>query len=92
LTVIGDGDRAMTFARGEGEYADSPLPDLTVLDVSLPKDDGMQVLQAIRETKRFANMPVVIVSSSPSPPASLKEEYSQVTRYIRKPPDLDDFL
>ena len=73
LTVIEDGGRAIAFVRGEGEYAGSPVPDLVVLDLSLPKNDGIQVLEAIRATKRFANVPVVITSSSPSPPARLKD-------------------
>ena len=92
LTVIEDGGRAIAFVRGEGEYANSPVPDLAVLDLSLPKNDGIQVLEAIRATKRFANVPVVITSSSPAPPARLKEEHLQVARYIMKPPDLEDFL
>jgi CheY-like chemotaxis protein len=92
LTVIEDGARAMAFVRGEGEYASSLVPDLVVLDVSLPKNDGIQVLEAIRSTERFASVPVVITSSSPSPPDRLKEEHLQVARYIMKPPDLEDFL
>ena len=59
LTVIEDGGRAISFARDEGEYAGSPVPDLFVLDLSLPKNDGIQVLEAIRAKKRFANVPVV---------------------------------
>ena len=92
LTVIEDGSTAIAFVRGEGEYAGSPVPDLAVLDLSLPKNDGIQVLEAIRATKRFANVPVVITSSSPSPPARLKDEHLQVVRYVMKPPDLEDFL
>ena len=92
LTVIEDGGRAIASVRGEGEYAGSRVPDLVVLDLSLPKHDGIQVLEAIRATKRFANVPVVITSSSRSPPARLKDEHLQVVRYIMKPPDLEDFL
>ena len=92
LTVIEDGGRAISFARDEGEYAGSPVPDLFVLDLSLPKNDGIQVLEAIRAKKRFANVPVVITSSSASPPARLNDEHLQVVRYIMKPPDLEDFL
>jgi chemotaxis family two-component system response regulator Rcp1 len=92
LMVIEDGAGAMAFVRGEGKYAGNPVPDLAVLDLSMPKNDGIQVLEAIREAKRFANMPVVVTSSSPSPPARLKEEHLQFARYIMKPPDLEEFL
>ena len=73
-------------------YAGRHVPDLVVLDVSLPKNDGIQVLEAIRAIQIFANVPVVITSSSPSPPARLSQEYLHVARYIMKPPDLEDFL
>ncbi len=92
LTVIEDGGRAMAFVRGEGEYALSPVPDLAVLDLSLPMNDGIQIMEAMRATKRLASVPVVITSSSPSPPARLKDRHLQVVRYIMKPPDLEDFL
>jgi CheY-like chemotaxis protein len=91
LMVIEDGGGAIAFVRSESEYG-SPVPDLVVLDLSLPKNDGIQVLEAIRATERFANVPAVVTSSSPSPPARLNDEHLQVVRYIMKPPDLEDFL
>jgi len=92
LTVIEDGARAIAFVQGEGKYAGSPVPDLAVLDLSLPRQDGIKVLEAMRATERFVNLPVVIMSSSSSPPAHLQQERLRVARYIMKPPDLDDFL
>ena len=92
LTVLEDGASAIGFVRGDEKYGESPVPDLAVLDLSLPKNDGVQVLEAIRASHRFAHIPVVVTSSSPSPPARLKQEHLQVARYIMKPPDLEDFL
>ena len=92
LTVIEDGGRAMAFVHGEGEFSGEPVPDLAVLDISLPKNDGIQVLEAIRSDERFADMPVIVTSSSPQPPARLKEEILRVARYIPKPADLEGFL
>lgn len=92
LTVIGDGGQAVAFVRGEGEHSGRPVPDLAVLDLSLPKNDGIQVLEAIRADERFADMPVVVTSSSAKPPARLKEEHLRVARYITKPPELEGFL
>jgi CheY-like chemotaxis protein len=91
LTVFEDGGAAMAFIRGEHQYAASPVPDIALLDLSLPKNDGLQVLEALRRSERFANMPVIIASSSARPPAPLPESL-RVTRYIMKPPDLEDFL
>jgi CheY-like chemotaxis protein len=53
LTVIEDGGSGMAFVRGEGEYADIPVPDLAVIDLSLPKNDGIQILEAFRATDRW---------------------------------------
>ena len=92
LTVIEDGGSGMAFARGEGQYAGSPVPDLAVIDLSLPKNDGIQILEAFRAAKRFSDVPVVVTSSSTVPPARLKQEELQVARYITKPPDLEAFL
>ena len=92
LTVLEDGASAIGFVRGDGKYRESPVPDLAVLDLSLPKNDGLQVLEAIRASHRFAHIPVVVTSSSPFPPPRLKQEHLQVARYIMKPPDLEEFL
>jgi len=92
LMVLEDGASAIGFVRGDEKYGESPVPDLAVLDLSLPKNDGVQVLEAIRASHRFAHIPVVVTSSSPVPPARLKQEHLQVARYIMKPPDLEEFL
>src|ERR1700722_19735145 len=49
LTVMQDGAEALAFVRREGKYAASPVPNLVVLDLNLPKDGGFQVLKATRE-------------------------------------------
>jgi CheY-like chemotaxis protein len=92
LILIEDGGRAMVFIRGEGEYAGRPVPDLAIIDLSLPKNDGIQVVEAIRHAERFADVPVVLVSSSARPPARVNLEHLRITRYIPKPPDLEGFL
>lgn len=92
LTVIQDGGAAMAFVRGEGQYAGRPVPALAVIDMSLPKNDGIQVLEAIRQVERFNHMPVVMVSSSSSPPARLAQAQFRIARYITKPPELESFL
>ena len=92
LTVIEDGSDAMAFARSEGRYAHSPVPDLAVLDLNLPKHDGIQVLRAIRQSNRLRDVPVVVTSSSESTRHQAELEQLHVSRYIRKPPDLEEFL
>jgi CheY-like chemotaxis protein len=90
LINVRDGAQALAFVRREGDYANSLAPDLAVLN--LPKNGGLEVLRAIRETRDLAKVPVVIVSSSASPQDLAKTQRLGVERYITKPPDLDGFL
>jgi len=92
LTVIDDGGSALEFVRGGGEMARDALPHLAIIDVSLPNNDGIQVVEAVRAAECFAGMPVIVMSSSVSPPARLKQEDLRGTRYVPKPPDLEEFL
>jgi CheY-like chemotaxis protein len=92
LITIRDGARALALVRREGNYANSLAPDLAVLDLNLPKNGGLQVLRAIRESRDLAKVPVVVVSSSASPEDLAKTQILGVERYITKPPDLDAFL
>ena len=66
-------------------------PDVVVLDLNLPQIDGTELLQHIRAIPRFADLPVVIFTSSDSP-----EDRRNAARlgavYIRKPVNLDDFM
>ena len=92
LTVIEDGSQALALVRGEREYAGDPVPDLVVLDLNLPKHEGIEVLDAIELSRSFEGVPVVITSSSPWPPRLTESERLRVARYIPKPPDLNAFL
>jgi len=92
LTVIEDGAEALAFVRGEGDYAGRQSPDLAVLDLNLPKNEGTEVLAALRQSEDLANMPVVITSSSPSPRDRMRTEQLRVQRYIMKPVNLADFM
>lgn len=89
LTVAQDGAEALAFVRREGTRS---VPDLVVLDLNLPKDGGIHVLKAIRESQSFYNVPVAVVSSSASPHDRAETSKLGVDRYISKPSDLEEFL
>ena len=92
LTLMEDGAEAMAFIRGEGPHAGAPSPDLVVLDLNLPKNDGVEVLQVLRATPQFSAVPVAILSSSSSSRERARVEQFHIGRFITKPPDLDEFL
>ena len=75
-----------------GEYSDAPTPDLILLDLNLPKVDGPQVLSEFRKHPECANTPVIVVTSSDARTDRDRMAALGVTRYFRKPSDLDAFL
>jgi CheY-like chemotaxis protein len=92
LLVANDGAEALDYVHGRGPYASLPLPDLIVLDLNLPKSDGTDVLQSIRDSKQFREIPVVILTSSDSPRDRAAAVRLGASGYITKPSDLDAFL
>jgi len=91
LTVVEDGGEALAFVQDEGNAARLP-PDLAVIDLNIPRHDGIQVLRAVRKNKLLANIPVILTSSSPSLPLPAIIEQLNITRYIPKPLDLEAYL
>ena len=64
LHVVTDGEAALAFLRREGAFANAPVPDMVLLDLGLPKLDGMEVLGRIRQDPNLKDMPVVILTAS----------------------------
>ena len=92
LTVIDEGGAAMAFVQGQGGREESRAPDLAVLDLNLPKNDGLEILAAMRGNQAFVEVPVAVLSSSSWSRDRAKLEGYRIARYITKPPDLDEFM
>jgi CheY-like chemotaxis protein len=92
LHVATDGTKAMAFLNREGEHANAPRPDLVLLDLNLPKKDGREVLQEIKESHTLKSIPVVILTTSSSEADILKSYRLHANCYITKPVGLDGFL
>lgn len=92
LIVIEDGAEALAFANREGKYAGNPVPDIILLDLNLPKHEGIEVLRAMRQSSHLSKVPVVITSTSASPHELAETQRLGIERYITKPPDLEGFL
>lgn len=91
LRVLGDGEEGMALARREGTHA-GRVPDLIVLDLNLPKHDGLEVLAALRAQPALRAVPVVVFTSSTSPWERARVEELGAKGFLAKPPDLDAFL
>ncbi len=93
LTVIEDGAEAIAHVRAGGNDGRSMLrPDAVMLDLNLPKSEGTDVLEALRANAHFSGVPVIVLTSSPSPVDQHRIAHLRVDRFITKPPDLDEFL
>jgi len=64
LHVVRDGEEAMRFLRREQRHAQAPVPDLMLLDLSLPRTDGHAVLAELRGTRSFRRFPIVVLTGS----------------------------
>jgi CheY-like chemotaxis protein len=92
LVVVSDGEQAIDFILQRGPFADASQPDLIILDLNLPKSDGVDVLRLIREQNHLKNVPVVILTSSDSPNDRTVTENLGADTFITKPSDLDAFM
>lgn len=68
------------------------VPDLIVLDLNLPKRDGLEVLQVLRETAAFAEVPIVVLSSSSSARERAKLSAFQIRAFIVKSSVLEEYM
>jgi CheY-like chemotaxis protein len=92
ITVISDGAEALRFVEDPNQYRGKRIPDLAVLDLNLPKVEGTEVLEAMRSNPDLTNVPVAVMTSSPSPRDRERAVQLGARRFITKPLDLDEFL
>jgi len=92
LNWVEDGVEAMAFLRREGKYIDAPRPDVVLLDLNLPKKDGLEVLAEIKMDENLKRIPVVILTVSNADEDIIKTYNLHANCYIRKPLGLDQFL
>ncbi len=94
VIVARDGAEALDYLFCRGEYADRDpglLPQVVLLDLKLPKVDGMEVLRQIRANERTKCLPVVILTSSKEERDIINGYRLGANSYVRKPVDFGEF-
>jgi CheY-like chemotaxis protein len=94
ITHLSDGQQALDYLFRQGEYKDpetSPRPDLILMDLRLPKVDGIEVLQRIKDDECLKNIPTVVLTTSDAETDISKAYEYNVNSYLVKPFDLTKF-
>jgi len=95
IIIARDGVEALDYLFATGQHAgrdNSSLPQLVLLDLKLPRLDGLQVLERIRANAKTRLLPVVILTSSTEQPDLVTGYSLGANSYIRKPVDFQEFL
>lgn len=95
IQVARDGAEALDFLFGEGAYAGrdvEQLPRVVILDLKLPKVNGLEVLRRLRAEERTRTLPVVILTSSQQDQDIVESYKLGVNSYIVKPVDFEKFI
>ncbi len=91
LHVAVDGEEAIAFLRKQGAYAEAPRPDMILLDIHLPKKDGLEVLAEVKADENLRSVPVVMLTVAGSEENIQKACELQADCFITKPFDFERF-
>jgi len=93
VVVAGDGVEALDYLFCKGKYCDREklMPQVVLLDLKMPKMDGLEVLQSIRSDERTKLLPVVVLTTSSEDRDRIESYKLGANSYIRKPVDFNQF-
>lgn len=91
LSVARNGEEAMDFLEKKGRFKNVRTPDLILLDINLPRMNGHEVLQRVKNTPKLKKIPVIMISTSASETDVLQSYENHVNCFITKPVELDGY-
>ncbi|QEW05838.1 response regulator [Nitrincola iocasae] len=92
LRHVSDGVEAFSFLRRQSGYSDEAQPDLILLDLNMPRMNGLQFLEKIKQEVAFRHIPVVVLTTSDSESDIIRSYDLGASGYVVKPVDIDDFI
>ncbi len=87
-----DGEQALRFLQHSGPFQNAPRPDLIVLDVNLPKRNGLEVLKALKESESLCAIPVIMFTTSAGTSDRETSLALGAEEYVTKPRTLERFM
>lgn len=91
LHVANDGVEATAFLRRQGLYANAPRPAFVLLDLNMPRKDGFEVLDDVKNDEALSVIPIVVFSTSSAPEHISRSYAAYANAYVIKPAGFDDF-
>jgi two-component system, chemotaxis family, response regulator Rcp1 len=92
LHVVDNGEKALAFLHREPPYDDAPRPGLIILDLNLPRINGMEVLKEIKSNEMLQTIPTVILTTSRAEEDVIRSYKLGANCYVSKPLNLDEFV
>ena len=95
LRIVNDGKEALDYLRREGSFSDpetSPKPDLILLDLNMPRIDGRQVLEKVREDPEISRIPVIALTTSDEEEDVVRSYDLGCKSFIKKPVEVETFI
>lgn len=92
LHIARDGEEALDFLYRRGNYGDAVRPDIILMDLNMPKKNGKEVLEAIKQDEILKDIPVVMLTSSDAERDIVKSYQLHANAYVVKPVDFQQFM
>jgi two-component system response regulator len=91
LHHVANGEECMAFLRKEGKYAGTPQPDVVLLDLNMPRMDGLEVMQEVGKDDQLKHLVVVVLTSSKADEDVLRAYTLRCSSYLVKPINFEAF-
>ena len=91
LHVVADGCEAMAFLRYQGPYLEVPRPDIILLDLKMPKMDGLEVLAQVKADPWLKTIPIIVLTTSQAEPDIVQSYKLMASCYLTKPAEWKEF-
>ena len=91
MHVARDGVEALRFLRREGEHAGAPRPDVILLDINMPRMNGLEVLREVKQDPQLMTIPVIMLTTSRAEEDILRSYQAYAASYVVKPVEFGKF-